>query len=78
MRLIADDEQGRDLGRALVPIPGADQREAAPRFSCARSQDQHRTDRSRMPEKTHTESCRAAASLFFWVARLASNSAGGK
>jgi hypothetical protein len=38
----------------------------------------HRTDRSRMPEKTHKERCRAAASLFFWVARLASNSAGGK
>jgi hypothetical protein len=26
VRLIADDEQGRDLGRALVPIRGADQR----------------------------------------------------
>src|SRR5260370_42401030 len=60
------------------PISVADQREAAHCSSLARSQHPHRTDRSRMPEKTHKESCRAAASLFFWAERLASNSAGGK
>jgi hypothetical protein len=53
VRLIADDEQGRDLGRALVPISGADRREVARRLSLAR-----------MPKKTHKQSCRAAALLY--------------
>ena len=79
MRLIADDEQGRDLSRALVPYSGpTNGRQQEVAALDAKRIGPHRTDRSRMPEKTHKASCRVAAPLFFWVARLASNSAGGK
>ena len=76
MRLIADDEQGRDLGRALLAMLGADQREAVLRAKLGGNPSPYRTDRSRMPKKTHRASCRAAAS-FCCAARLDSNSAGG-
>ena len=76
MILLEEYLRSSQIGRALLAMLGADQREAVLRAKLGGNPSPYRTDRSRMPKKTHRASCRAAAS-FCCAARLDSNSAGG-